>query len=151
MFFDKKKMTEEEKEILDNSKLTERIDTCKLYKEYVEPIHSKIFEYIKQICMLILVVNGTIIVTAISLNNPIYNDIILKSFISLILLFFYIMILFAINILIFDFLYSKKNKRYIQRAYLKLLLVSLFTYVFIGIQIIALSFGFETIKYLFIN
>lgn len=146
-----KKLTEEEKEILDNSNLTERINKFKLYKEYVEPIHSKVFEYIKQICMLILVVNGTIIVTGITLNDPIYNDIILKSFISLILLFFYIMILFAINILIFDFLYSKKNERYIKRAYFKLLSVSIFTYAFIGIQIIALSFGFETIKHLFIN
>lgn len=149
-----KKLTEEELE-LQNIKneliLKQQLEHFELYKKYIEPIQSKIFEYLKQICTLFLVVNGTILITAINLKNPAYNDLILKSFISLIILFFYIMMIFLGNALVFEFLLKRKQKEYVQRAYKILFIINISAYCFIAIQILSLTFGFEKIKSIIIN
>lgn len=69
--FDKK--TEEEKneqKLKDTIIQNEQFKNFELYKKYVEPLYSKTFELVKNLCILCIVVNGTTLLTAISMSSP---------------------------------------------------------------------------------
>ncbi len=96
------KKSEEEKELI----VKARINNFELHKQYIEPIFSKLFDLFKNICIFILVINGTALLTVVTMNNPILNKAIPSLFISIYFLFVYILGLF---IYIFIFLNSFKN------------------------------------------
>ncbi len=67
------KKTEEEKneqKLKDTIIQNEQFKNFELYKKYVEPLYSKTFELVKNLCILCIVVNGTTLLTAISMSSP---------------------------------------------------------------------------------
>ncbi len=86
--FDKK--TEEEKneqKLKDTIIQNEQFKNFELYKKYVEPLYSKIFELVKNLCILCIVVNGTTLLTAISMSSPELLPVINWSYKSIFLVF----------------------------------------------------------------
>ncbi len=98
MFWNKKKMTKEEKNAIKESILTSQIEDFKSYKEIIEPIYLCFFELVKNVFIFSLVINGTALITVINLNNPILNKPIPFIFYNL-----YLMLIFFIFILYYNF------------------------------------------------
>lgn len=97
-----KKKSEEEKELI----VKTRINNFELHKQYIESVLSNLSNFFKNICIFILVINGTALLTVVTMDNPILNKAIPSLFISIYFLFIYILGLFAY---IFIFLNSFKD------------------------------------------
>lgn len=111
--FEKKKNLNEEEIILN-----EQIKNFELYKKYVEPIYSKIFEQVKQLIAFLFILNGTALITAITLQKPSFNDIIKIAQDNLYLLFLLILFLIIETSCIFKFLQKKAFvKNYVQSSF----------------------------------
>jgi hypothetical protein len=117
----KKELTEEEireQKTKDEIILNEQIKTFELYRKYVEPIYSKIFEQVKQLIAFLFILNGTALITAITLQKPSFNDIIKIAQDNLYLLFLLILFLIIETSCIFKFLQKKVFvKNYVQSSF----------------------------------
>ncbi len=117
----KKELTEEEireQKTKDEIILNEQIKTFELYRKYVEPIYSKIFEQVKQLIAFLFILNGTALITAITLQKPSFNDIIKIAQDNLYLLFLLILFLIIETSCIFKFLQKKAFvKNYVQSSF----------------------------------
>lgn len=133
----KNKLTLEEKEHI----VKTRINNFELYKQYIEPIFSKLFDLFKNVCIFVLVINGTALLTIVTLNNPILNKAIPSLFISIYFLFVYILVLF---IYIYIFLKSFKvdnNYSFIISESSLLFGVSFLTFLIALIEFLIFIFG----------
>lgn len=117
----KKNLTEEEireQETRDEIIFNEQIKNFELYKKYVEPIYSKIFEQIKQLIAFLFILNGTALITAITLQKSSFNNIIKIAQDNLYLLFLLILFLIIETSCIFKFLQKKAFvKNYVQNSF----------------------------------
>ncbi len=135
----KKNLTEEEireQETKDEIILNQQIKTFELYKKYVEPIYSKIFEQIKLIIMFLFVLNGTALLTAITTKDSSFKSIIQFSQFNLYLLFAFILYLITMSYMTFWFLDKRKsNKNYIKTAYSHLRSIIFSTFILCIVQV----------------
>lgn len=159
MFWIKKKLTEEEKneqKIKDDIIKNAQLKNFELYKKYVEPLYSKAFELVKNICILCVVVNGTTLLTAISMNSPELLYVINLSYKNLFFVFYYLVGVLFINLFIlplFSFSFFKKTriKDYLGIAYRALSIINIFSLVFIVFQAIPLVIIIEDVLKYFLN
>ncbi len=86
------KKTEEEKEVI----VKTRINNFELHKQYIEPVLSKLSGLFKNICIFVLVINGTALLTVVTMDNPILNKAIpsLLYFLALLKMAMIILLLF---------------------------------------------------------
>lgn len=154
--FDKK--TEEEKneqKLKDTIIQNEQFKNFELYKKYVEPLYSKIFELVKNLCILCIVVNGTTLLTAISMSSPELLPVINWSYKSIFLVFYYLIGVLLANLFIlplfcFNLFPKIRIKNYLRIAYRSLCFINILSFIFILIQIFLLVYNIDKVINYFI-
>lgn len=149
--FDKK--TEEEKneqKLKDTIIQNEQFKNFELYKKYVEPLYSKIFELVKNLCILCIVVNGTTLLTAISMSSPELLPVINWSYKSIFLVFYYLIGVLLANLFIlplfcFNLFPKIRIKNYLRIAYRSLCFINILSFIFILIQIFLLVYNIDKV------
>ncbi|HBV42361.1 MAG TPA: hypothetical protein DEB43_06935 [Desulfovibrio sp.] len=149
--FDKK--TEEEKneqKLKDTIIQNEQFKNFELYKKYVEPLYSKTFELVKNLCILCIVVNGTTLLTAISMSSPELLPVINWSYKSIFLVFYYLIGVLSANLFIlplfcFNLFPKIRIKNYLGIAYRSLFFINILSFIFILIQIFLLVYNIDKV------
>ena len=137
------KKTEEEKEVI----VKTRINNFELHKQYIEPVLSKLSGLFKNICIFVLVINGTALLTVVTMDNPILNKAIPSLFISIYFLFVYILGLFFY---IFIFLSSFKDGddySFIISESSFLSGISIFTFLIVLVEAFIFGTGWHLVQY----
>lgn len=138
----KKELTDEEKEIIQK----EQNKHVELFQNKIAPLYSILFNYIKQICILCTVINGTAIITIFTSDNPILLCGIDYFFANIICIFVYIFLLCLFHCAMLGFLsYNKKVKFYTSTYYNILLYLVILTCIFVTIELFFLAYGLQDI------
>lgn len=140
--YQKKGLTDEEKEIIQN----EQNRHVELFQIKIAPLYTILFNYIKQICILCTVINGTAIITIFTSDNSLLFSGISYFFSNIIWMFLYICLLCFLHCIMLGFLsYNKKIKFYISTCYRVLFYIVILTFVFIIIELYFLGYGLNEI------